>query len=66
MAQDNTPKNDNDVINIKLNSTEYIEFCSYRKQMPRKLTTIEEVYFKGGVSIKGTREELKLLGYDEE
>lgn len=57
---------DNPTIEIILNSTEYIEFCAYKKQFIGYNFTFEEVYGKNMVTIKGRRDDFKLLGYTEE
>lgn len=56
---------DNSDMEITLNSTEYVEFCAYRKQH-HKVFVFHENYAKGKVHIKGSKTDFELLGYGEE
>lgn len=65
MSTTETTENNNSDIEITLNSTEYIEFCAYRKQH-YKVFVFHENYAKGKVHIKGSKKDFALLGYGEE
>lgn len=65
MSTTATTEINNPDIEITLNSTEYVEFCAYRKQH-HKIFVFHENYAKGKVHIKGSKDDFELLGYDEE